>query len=258
MILQVWFVRHGQSESNLVGAIGRNNSSPLTSKGEEQAKKLGKYFKKHNIDFDYVFASVAVRAYDTARLACEAAGITTPITQREEIVEIHRGDCEGKTVQEVFVGKALERYRADPGNYRCNGGESELEVEERMVAFVNSEVLSLLEKKVSKEEQSSIRQDSEEQRKLEQYDDENEEDKGHIPVDPYDLQHKPSKKDPVIRVGIFSHGCAIRCFLRSVLGSDPSVLRFSLGNTAVSELHIDSQGGQWKVVSINRTVHLHD
>jgi len=72
--------------------------------------------------------------------------------------------------------------------------------------------------------------------------------------------HSPAQPHGHIRpfkVAIFGHGLALRCLMRHVLACESKVLRFPFDNTALTELHFDQEDG-WRVMSINRTTHLHD
>jgi broad specificity phosphatase PhoE len=54
---------------------------------------------------------------------------------------------------------------------------------------------------------------------------------------------------------VFSHGMAIKCLLRRILGSDARMSRrIRLDNTAVTELVHD--GTHWEVARVNDTAHL--
>ena len=62
---------------------------------------------------------------------------------------------------------------------------------------------------------------------------------------------------------IVSHGMAIKCFLRSLLGSLPTMSRqIALGNTAVTEVGWlpsgggGGGGGNWNILSVNNLSHL--
>jgi len=44
----------------------------------------------------------------------------------------------GKPVTEVFVGEVLQQYREDPYHFKLPEGESEHEVEQRMVRFIET------------------------------------------------------------------------------------------------------------------------
>jgi len=210
----------------MVGAHGRKRT------GKEQSRKLGQYWRKNGVVFDYVFASEAVRAAETAKISCEEAGITAPIVCCPEIVEIHRGQWEGQPAHQVFTGKALDTFLDDPYNFRAPNGESEGEVEERMHAFFNSTLLPLLQSFCDeKSRQVKGEEDAE----------------GH--------QGSKEKKKSMLHVAIFSHGVSLRCFLRRVLNADSKAFRMEMYNTGISELEI--HGTQWRARTLNSTVHLH-
>jgi hypothetical protein len=58
---------------------------------------------------------------------------------------------------------------------------------------------------------------------------------------------------------VFTHGLAIKCLLRGILGSSPAMSRrFLLDNTAVTELGYQPEGAEqgWHILRINDTQHL--
>src|SRR4051812_6652127 len=78
---EVYLFRHAQTEMNinehLVG--GRSNEARLTTLGVEQAKRLGKLLLEKNIIPTEIFASIAIRAIDTAVLALEQMRLDDPV-----------------------------------------------------------------------------------------------------------------------------------------------------------------------------------
>lgn len=61
-------------------------------------------------------------------------------------------------------------------------------------------------------------------------------------------------KNETVSVAIFSHGFAIRCFLRSVLKSDPALTwKISIDNTGIIELSYTEYG--WHFNKMNDTTH---
>ena len=64
--VRLFLFRHGESQANLKMTefvTGRSSHSPLSSKGEEQARKLGVHFK--DTSFHTLYSSTAVRAFST-------------------------------------------------------------------------------------------------------------------------------------------------------------------------------------------------
>ena len=66
----IWLLRHGDAADGSPDA-----ERPLTGKGERQARAAGAALKELGANVDACLSSPKVRAYDTARLACEALGV---------------------------------------------------------------------------------------------------------------------------------------------------------------------------------------
>jgi phosphohistidine phosphatase len=66
----IWLLRHGDAADGSPDA-----ERPLTDKGERQARAAGAALKKLGASIDSCLSSPKVRAYDTARLACEALDV---------------------------------------------------------------------------------------------------------------------------------------------------------------------------------------
>ncbi|HKP90345.1 MAG TPA: histidine phosphatase family protein [Thermoleophilaceae bacterium] len=66
----LWLLRHGEAEDGSPDSERR-----LTKKGRRQARNAGAALAKLGVSIDKCLTSPKVRAYDTARLACEALGI---------------------------------------------------------------------------------------------------------------------------------------------------------------------------------------
>jgi phosphohistidine phosphatase len=66
----IWLLRHGDAADGSPDA-----DRPLTDKGREQSRVVGKALKALGVELDACLASPKVRAADTARLACEPLGV---------------------------------------------------------------------------------------------------------------------------------------------------------------------------------------
>lgn len=104
-MLEIYFVRHGETEWNIRGIFQGRNNSNLTAEGVEQAKKLGN--KIRNIDFAKVYASPLGRAMDTARYIM--GDVKKEILPIEEFQEIAMGKVEG-IEKDKFVEKYPKEY----------------------------------------------------------------------------------------------------------------------------------------------------
>ncbi|MCD8248496.1 MAG: histidine phosphatase family protein, partial [Lachnospiraceae bacterium] len=61
----LYFVRHGQTDTNVAGLlVGTSGNPTLTETGEEMAAQLGEGLR--DIRFDASYSSTLTRAYDTA------------------------------------------------------------------------------------------------------------------------------------------------------------------------------------------------
>ncbi|HEX8054267.1 MAG TPA: histidine phosphatase family protein [Thermoleophilaceae bacterium] len=66
----IWLLRHGEAADGSPDA-----ERPLTERGERQSRNAGAALKALGVEPAVCLTSPKVRAYDTARLACEALGI---------------------------------------------------------------------------------------------------------------------------------------------------------------------------------------
>ena len=146
----LFLVRHGECEMNLALAHqvgGRASESPLTAKGQRQAQQLGRYleqlFAERNISTDNVrfVSSTAVRAVDTARIAMrelavdEARLVSTP-----ELEELDMGEFAGQPRSDIYNEERLREIAKDVWNFRPPKGESQREVEQLVMAYLDTHV----------------------------------------------------------------------------------------------------------------------
>jgi phosphohistidine phosphatase len=76
-VVVIYLLRHGDAEHGDMDDAARR----LTEKGERQARVAGLALKKLGAGIEACLASPKVRAYDTARLACEALGVEVEVTE---------------------------------------------------------------------------------------------------------------------------------------------------------------------------------
>lgn len=75
MSLNVYFVRHGQSEANLRKEFYDDAEAGLTLMGKAQAAEAGELIKNFRVRFVAVYCSPYRRAKDTCALALESVGL---------------------------------------------------------------------------------------------------------------------------------------------------------------------------------------
>jgi broad specificity phosphatase PhoE len=135
--LQIWFIRHGESEINLPGpkpVPDDGVSYPLTRNGVEQARTL--VASLHGIPIIRIYSSTRLRAIQTAdALAFDRA---QTLSLAPEAVEINFGMPaasaeEGRAMHQNLIHKWFVEKDADA---RAAGGESFAEVQRRFLPFV--------------------------------------------------------------------------------------------------------------------------
>jgi 2,3-bisphosphoglycerate-dependent phosphoglycerate mutase len=86
-------VRHGQSLWNLENRFTGWVDVPLTSRGEDEARRAGE--RLSDMSFDVAYTSALVRAQETLRLIQETAGFSLPVIRDQALNERHYGDLQG-------------------------------------------------------------------------------------------------------------------------------------------------------------------
>jgi len=129
--VEITFVRHGESESNVTGHWQGQGDSPLSPHGREQATKVGA--RLANERFDVVISSDLSRAADTARAA--AAHWDATLSLDPAWREIDVGRWEGLTRDEV-AEKFPEEIEALAGGQmvKIGGAESWADLAARVSA----------------------------------------------------------------------------------------------------------------------------
>lgn len=97
---QVVFIRHGQTEWNLVKKTQGHLDSPLTQKGLSQAKEVADKLKKYH--FDIIISSPLGRALETAKILNDELKVGK-LTTNANLAERDLGVLQGKTKEESFM-----------------------------------------------------------------------------------------------------------------------------------------------------------
>ncbi|MCY6372182.1 alpha-ribazole phosphatase [Clostridium ganghwense] len=95
--MNIYFLRHGQTEQNKNKTYYGRLDVKLNSTGIIQAEKAGEFFK--NIELDKVFISEKTRTLQTAEIVLK--GRETKLIKDRRINEIDFGVFEGKTYDEI-------------------------------------------------------------------------------------------------------------------------------------------------------------
>ncbi|MFA9559756.1 histidine phosphatase family protein [Evansella sp. AB-rgal1] len=97
--MEVYFIRHGQSEANLKGIIQGHADFPLSSLGKKQATMVGQALA--NIPLNSIYSSDLQRAFHTAEAISEHHSQT--IKTWKEVREVGLGPLEGLKREEMLL-----------------------------------------------------------------------------------------------------------------------------------------------------------
>ena len=126
MKLDLWLVRHGETDWNAAGRFCGWSDPALSDRGRAQARSLGKLLRDWR--FDSFVSSSSIRAVETARLAYGDPAVDVRLR------ELDFGDLEGCTWAEcsVEVQQSLREY----GTFQAPNGESVAQLSARVLQAV--------------------------------------------------------------------------------------------------------------------------
>ena len=128
-MVELWLIRHGETDWNLEGRYQGQTDIPLNATGRAQAFAFAGELK--GVVFDAIYASDLQRAAETARIL--ANRLNMPLNLDARLREIRHGEWEGRLVAEVLKDQVDPR-RTDPENFHAPGGETLRQVADRMMA----------------------------------------------------------------------------------------------------------------------------
>lgn len=135
--MKLYFVRHGESEANILRVISnRGWIHPLTEKGRQQARDLAVKLKTASIT--KIYTSPLQRAAQTAEILSQNLGVEFEIT--DALREFDCGIAEGRTDAEAWRLNAWvnEEWAVHHRwESRIEGGESFLDLRSRFLPLVN-------------------------------------------------------------------------------------------------------------------------
>lgn len=140
--MRLILVRHGQSEHNIKGIMQGHISSKLTEQGKKQAQDAADLLKSEKIDEIYV--SDLGRVIETANIINKYHKKEikfTPILRERSF-----GKFEGQSVE--ILEKAVEESGEDYHIFRPEGGESCLDIRDKMLNFLNELIIKYAHKTV--------------------------------------------------------------------------------------------------------------
>jgi broad specificity phosphatase PhoE len=96
--VNLYFLRHGESEGNSAGVIQGRTDFPLAARGREQAREAAGWLQGRRIR--RVFTSPLKRASETARIVCETLALDPPV-ELAELTELDTGVFTGLAIPEI-------------------------------------------------------------------------------------------------------------------------------------------------------------
>ena len=136
---ELLFIRHGESIANLnpTRINGRSNHTPLTARGEHQARLLGARLRATTYLPDAIFSSGALRANTTTQITSRTAGYSSPIVVDGRLQEVSQGPYEGQLRDGVYNPEAILAHDLDSVHGKLPGAESLFDAYTRMFDFAN-------------------------------------------------------------------------------------------------------------------------
>jgi 2,3-bisphosphoglycerate-dependent phosphoglycerate mutase len=131
IVLELWLIRHGETDWNVQDRIQGSSDIPLNAAGIEQARRLAR--RLEGVAFDAVYASDLSRARQTAETALPGAAVRFDPRLRE----LAYGIFEGKSWATLDGEESNEarHWHEDRYGRRIPGGESYADLEARVAAF---------------------------------------------------------------------------------------------------------------------------
>jgi probable phosphoglycerate mutase len=133
--MQLYFVRHGQSEANRLNEIAnRGLRHGLTAQGRAQAAALAQTLRDKAIY--KLYTSPLLRAQQTAEILAQALGV--PVEIADALREYDCGTAEGRSDAAAWAlyQAAAEAWARGEWGSRIEGGESVLDMEVRFRPFL--------------------------------------------------------------------------------------------------------------------------
>jgi probable phosphoglycerate mutase len=134
--MKLYFVRHGESQANLLHVISnRDSSHGLTARGRQQASALAESLR--GAGSRRILTSPLLRAVQTAEILSDALGIDVEAT--DALREFDCGIAEGRTDPEAWeLHRQVMKAWLQDGNpaARIEQGESLIDIQDRFLPFV--------------------------------------------------------------------------------------------------------------------------
>lgn len=130
-------VRHAESALNVENRIQGHHDSGLTFLGQDQAQRLARQLRK--IKIDKIYSSSLGRAYATTLEIVRASKARIPVIKDPLLREIHLGDWEGRTPEEVdlLFDKGYQKWLKKPSAMKIPNSEGASRFRKRVTERVD-------------------------------------------------------------------------------------------------------------------------
>jgi probable phosphoglycerate mutase len=121
--MTIYLARHGETDDNAPPArVQGSIDTPLNARGREQARRIAAELGDDGIAA--IYSSGLVRARETAEIVAGELGL--PVTVDERLAESHRGEWEGRLIEEIEreEPELWAEWRRGGAEFRFPGGES--------------------------------------------------------------------------------------------------------------------------------------
>jgi broad specificity phosphatase PhoE len=134
--MKIYFVRHAQSEANVLRVISnRDLPHHLTELGRQQAEAL--VYTLHDVPVTEVYSSPIMRAAETAQIVAISKGL--PVQIANALREPDCGIMEGRDDEEAWAehDRVVAEWTTGQYDSRIEGGESYNDLRARFVPFID-------------------------------------------------------------------------------------------------------------------------
>lgn len=133
--MKLFLVRHGETKGNVAGSLqGGGSDAPLTAKGEEQVRYVGRELR--GVPFDLIYSSPKKRAQHTTEAIMAQNNYLSPAMKvTQQLTEMNFGQFEGELIKKFLEDKSYEYFLSDE-QAESIGGESFEQVQQRSLSVV--------------------------------------------------------------------------------------------------------------------------
>ena len=141
-LINLYFMRHGESQANQDGLLAGASESPITHRGRLQVSQAGHYLRGLDMHFDLIVSSPQARSLDTANALAEIIGYPEErVVVLDSLSERAFGSYEGESTEDLSTTNDLV--------ISSTGGETEAQFMDRMTVCMD-EIVNVSSSKQAK------------------------------------------------------------------------------------------------------------